>query len=107
MSTMWNVSLFQSRVLKTQESNLRKRSLIWIWFFFQIFISSSRETMPPVELTAATAESNNNNATNTPSSFAAQTARARIGIIYPPPEVRSELFECFLVENRHQTTGNS
>ena len=46
--------------------------------------------MPPVELSANTVDTNSTNVTAsiTPA-FVAPSARAKIGIIYPPPEVRS------------------
>ena len=48
--------------------------------------------MPPVELSANTVDSSTTPTTVTPApgAFVAPAARARIGIIYPPPEVRSK-----------------
>ena len=51
--------------------------------------------MPPVELPGTTTENANGQPTTiapVPAAFAPQSARARIGIIYPPPEVRSKNF---------------
>lgn len=52
--------------------------------------------MPPVELSGNTAENANGQPTGvvpTPAAFAPQSTRAKIGIIYPPPEVRSKHFD--------------
>ena len=52
--------------------------------------------MPPVELSGNTAENANGQPTGivpTPAAFAPQSTRAKIGIIYPPPEVRSKDFD--------------
>jgi hypothetical protein len=49
--------------------------------------------MPPVELPGVTAENASGQPGNiapVPAAFVPQAARARIGIIYPPPEIRSK-----------------
>ena len=48
--------------------------------------------MPPVELTANAGETTNNQPTTiipVPAAFVPPSVKAKIGIIYPPPEVRS------------------
>ena len=51
--------------------------------------------MPPVELPGNPGENAGTTTapiTPVPAAFAPQSARAKIGIIYPPPEVRSKFF---------------
>jgi hypothetical protein len=51
--------------------------------------------MPPVELPGNTGENASTQPTNivpVPAAFVPQSVKAKIGIIYPPPEVRSNNF---------------
>ena len=51
--------------------------------------------MPPVELSANPSENTSNQATTitpVPAAFVPPSVKAKIGIIYPPPEVRSNSF---------------
>jgi hypothetical protein len=56
--------------------------------------------MPPVELTANASENNGTNPPTTitpvPAAFVPPSVKAKIGIIYPPPEVRSKYFYLIL-----------
>ncbi len=56
--------------------------------------------MPPVELSGNNGESANNQSANivpVPAAFVPQSVRAKIGIIYPPPEVRSNFFDLIFI----------
>jgi len=52
--------------------------------------------MPPVELSTNTVENNSMNPpttiTSVPAAFVPPSIKAKIGIIYPPPEIRSKFF---------------
>jgi hypothetical protein len=51
--------------------------------------------MPPVELSGNTGENASNQPTTitpVPAAFVPPSVKAKIGIIYPPPEVRSKSF---------------
>ena len=51
--------------------------------------------MPPVELSGNTGENASNQPTTitpVPAAFVPPSVKAKIGIIYPPPEVRSNFF---------------
>ena len=52
--------------------------------------------MPPVELPGNTGENASGQPASivpVPAAFVPQSVRAKIGIIYPPPEVRSKFFD--------------
>jgi hypothetical protein len=56
--------------------------------------------MPPVELTTGENTSNQSAAiTPVPAAFVPPSVKAKIGIIYPPPEVRSKIL--YLIENKN------
>ncbi len=58
--------------------------------------------MPPVELPANTGENASAQPTNivpVPAAFVPPSVRAKIGIIYPPPEVRSNFLFYLIIKN--------
>lgn len=55
--------------------------------------------MPPVELSGTAGENGGNPPTTivpVPAAFVPPSVKAKIGIIYPPPEVRSKFFDLLL-----------
>lgn len=56
--------------------------------------------MPPVELPSSSGDNNGNPTTNitpAPTAFVPPSVRAKIGIIYPPPEVRSKIITIIFI----------
>jgi len=57
--------------------------------------------MPPVELPGNTGENSSNPPTTivpVPAAFVPPSVKAKIGIIYPPPEVRSNSFDLIKIK---------